>query len=491
MYCLEANKNLWCSKLKLNGYNVEKTDKELGLVEGNEEEFYKNIEHKRQYNEWGTWCHSYYDFLSPEDYYESHPEYFSLLNGKRIIEKNGREGQLCLSNPEVYNIVEKNLLKKIEENPDVKYWDFSCNDSPNIPGCKCKDCKKLDKDAGRTGMGSLLPFINKLARKVKEVYPDKEIYISTLAYLHTLQPPKNGITVEDNVVIKLCSMPGDQGSSYLNPGNRKAGEFNVFLKEWSKIAKHIVVWDYVVDFANLLMPFPNFAVQQENQQFYEENNIQGIFHQASREVGGEMVALRTYILSKLMWKGSDMDVASEVSKFVKAYYKEASSDVIDYLNLLHDNLSNNSYDLGLYDGIGKHAKGFLSIDNVNKYENIINNAKGKVKNNDKILNRVESIELSILYVKFQLLELNENERQETLNKFNELAKEQGVTMVREWQSIDEFNGNLNNELWDVKNEIYKPIYIGVAVSLGVVVIGLFIVLITLIIKKKKIKNKMN
>lgn len=64
-------------------------------------------------------------------------------------------------------------------------------------------------------MGTLLLFLNKLDK----VFPDK--YISILAYTHTLKALKN-IKAEANVIIKLCSMPGEQGLSYLYGGNKNS-----------------------------------------------------------------------------------------------------------------------------------------------------------------------------------------------------------------------------------------------------------------------------
>lgn len=492
MYCVEASQNLWAAKLKLNGYNVELDDDELEFDKEPEtkEQAIKKGNEARQYNEWGTWCHDYYQFLSPEEYFEDHPEYFSLRKGKRIYKHKTRQGHLCLSNPEVYDIVEANLLKKIEENPDKKYWDFSCNDSTVVRGCECENCKKMDEEAGGTGMGSLLPFINKLARKVKEVYPDKEIYISTLAYIHTTKAPTNGLKAEPNVVIKLCSMPGDQGTSYLNPGNPYAQGFHDHLKSWGAVADHVIVWDYVVDFHNLLMPFPNFAVQRENQQFYEENNIQGIFHQASREVGGEMSKLRCYVLSKLMWEGSTMDVAKEVSRFVGAYYGDASDEIIEYLNLTHKNLSDTTSALRLYATIGAHYNGYLSEENVRKYESIIDRAKEDVKDDPLALSRVEEVELNVKYVKMQLPKIDDAERKETFDRVNELCKEKEITMVREVESLEKFNSNFDKAVWDVEYEVNKTLYDTIAIVGGVVLAtGIIAIGVVIFVKVKKKKKK--
>ncbi|MBO4345737.1 MAG: DUF4838 domain-containing protein, partial [Victivallales bacterium] len=58
-------------------------------------------------------CHTFNKYFPVEEYMESHPEYFSFVNGKRV--GGFYHGQLCLSNPELKPHFVKKLLKYIEE----------------------------------------------------------------------------------------------------------------------------------------------------------------------------------------------------------------------------------------------------------------------------------------------------------------------------------------------------------------------------------------
>ncbi|MDD7194479.1 MAG: DUF4838 domain-containing protein, partial [Clostridiaceae bacterium] len=466
VYAYETVQDNWAAKIRLNGIDIESDNPELSIEE-------------LQYEGWGTWCHDCYDYLSPDDYFAEHPEYFSEKDGVRVTSYDNREAYLCLSNPEVFEIVKNSLAKKIEENPDVMYWDFSGNDNPSLAGCQCEACKAADKAAGGTGMGTLLPFLNKLAK----AFPDK--YISTLAYLHTLKAPKN-IKAEPNVVIKLCSMPGDQASSYLDGANANSAEFKAQVEEWSKITDKIVVWDYVVNFAHLLMPFPNFAVQAKNQQFYEENNIIGVFHQASREKGGEFACLRSYVLSRRMWEGSGADVAKCVSKYVAAYYGEAAPKVIEYMNLCASELCASGKKLGLYDGLMPHYSGYLSENNVKKYKELISEAKAAVAGNSELESRIEAIELSVEYAAVLLPEISDAERKAALAKINELCEKHGITMVCEWNSLENFNKtDLEATIAGEKKDIKKPYIIGASVAGAAALAAAAGAVVYKIIKKKK------
>ncbi|MGN0546899.1 MAG: DUF4838 domain-containing protein [Acutalibacteraceae bacterium] len=466
VYAYETVQNKWAAKLRLNGIDVESDNPEKSIEE-------------LQYEGWGTWCHDCYKYLSPDDYFAEHPEYFSEKDGVRVTSYDNREAYLCLSNPEVFEIVKNSLAKKIEENPDVMYWDFSGNDNPSLAGCQCEKCRAADEAAGGTGMGTLLPFLNKLAK----AFPDK--YISTLAYLHTLKAPKN-MKSEPNVVIKLCSMPGDQASAYLDGANANSAEFKAQVEEWSKITDKIVVWDYVVNFAHLLMPFPNFAVQAKNQQFYEENKIIGVFHQASREKGGEFASLRAYVLSRLMWEGSQTDVAECVSKYVAAYYGAAAPKIIEYMNLCASELCKSHKKLGLYDGLMPHYSGYLSEKNIERYRKLISEAKEAVAGDAELESRVEAVELSVEYAAVLLPEISDSERQNALSKVNELCEKQGVTMVCEWDSLENFNKTtLESAVSGAKKDIKKRRTVGGSIAGGAALVATAGAGLYFLIKRKK------
>ena len=44
---------------------------------------------------WGV--HTFYPLMPPAEFFNDHPEYYSLIDGKRIHD----HAQLCLSNPDV------------------------------------------------------------------------------------------------------------------------------------------------------------------------------------------------------------------------------------------------------------------------------------------------------------------------------------------------------------------------------------------------------
>jgi len=47
---------------------------------------------------WGV--HTFYPLMPPEEFFDKHPEYYSLIDGKRV----SKQAQLCLTNPDVLKI---------------------------------------------------------------------------------------------------------------------------------------------------------------------------------------------------------------------------------------------------------------------------------------------------------------------------------------------------------------------------------------------------
>ena len=144
--------------------------------------------------------------------------------------------------------------------------------------------------------------------------------ISTLAYEYGRKAPKT-LKPRDNVNIMLCSIEAYRHKPIAQ--DPSSAEFVKDVKDWGKIAKDIIVWDYVIQFNHLISPFPNLHVLQPNIQFFAENGVNAMFEQGNREVGGEFAALRAYLISKLLWNPY-VNVDSVMNDFLNGYYGSCS-----------------------------------------------------------------------------------------------------------------------------------------------------------------------
>ncbi len=306
--------------------------------------------------EWSTRVHTFNRLVPPEDYFEDHPEYFSEINGQRVPDT-----QLCLTNEDVFRIVVARLREMMDEHPEVKYWSVSQNDT--YGNCQCVECRALDEQEGGP-IGSLLTFVNRVAAE----FPDR--IITTLAYQYSRAAPKN-MKPADNVCITLCSIECDRsGPLATDPDN---ASFADDVRAWSAIANHLYIWDYVVQFRNLVSPFPNFHVLQPNIRFFVENGIDAIFEQGSGGIRGEFTDLRSYIIAKLLWN-PEADVDAIMDDFLAGYYGEAAPWIRRSIDLMTRALIRSGERLDIYGNPYTPVGGYLSPRLMNRYTRLLQKA---------------------------------------------------------------------------------------------------------------------
>jgi hypothetical protein len=360
-------------------------------------------------NEWGDFVHTFNGLLSTREYGESHPEYFSFYDDKRHSgedESGGPEAQLCLSNPEVLEIVCKNLQKKIDGNPTAIYWSVSQNDNVNY--CRCPKCAELDeKYASFTpgskmygthvnsmyspiGAGSVQNFVNKIAER----FPDK--IISTLAYQYTRVPPKDFIPGK-NVNIMLCNIESPRHVS-LNEGDKV---FCEDLEGWARMTSNIIIWDYVVQYRNLISPFPNLHTLQPNLKYLHDNGVSMIFEEGNPETGGEFCELKAYLLGKLLWD-VNADVKTIMDDFLTGYYGKAGKILQEYIDLLQNSLVKSGEKLLIYDTPILEKNSFLTDSLITEYNMIFDRAEKAVAKDPEILERVKIARLPVYYAMLEI-----------------------------------------------------------------------------------------
>ena len=385
--------------------------------------------------DWGMWVHTFNELVPPKMYYQTHPEYFAMVKGKRL------PTQLCLSNPAVLGITIQNLRKEIARNPAAKYWSVSQNDNRDY--CTCDQCRALDEREGSPS-GSIINFVNQVA----DQFPDK--MISTLAYEYGRHAPKTLIP-RDNVNIMLCSIEAYRHKAIKD--DTASAEFVKDVEDWGKIAKDIIVWDYVIQFNHLLSPFPNLHVLQPNIQFFAENGVNAMFEQGNREIGGEFAALRSYLISKLLWNPY-VDIDSLMNDFLYGYYGTAGKPIRAYIDIMREELMKGGKPLRIFGSPNEAATTYLTPELISKYNLLFDEAEKLVSDSTEIQQRVRIARLPLMYATLEQAKKNftgENGLFQKVNgkwepktkirnmvdEFTDLCKREGVTQVKEWSTTPE------------------------------------------------------
>lgn len=330
---------------------------------------------------WGLWGHSFFKLITPATYFKEHPEYFSLVNGKRTAT------QLCLSNAQVLQITIKRLSELMKENPDAEYWSVSPNDEGGY--CTCPLCKQADEEEGGP-QGSVIRFVNKVA----VAFPDKKI--TTLAYGYTAKAPKQTKPAA-NVYVFLSSIDAFREAPLADIAS--AASFRKDLTGWAAITEHIFVWDYATEFTNYLAPFPRLQTLPADFIFFQKNKVKGIFEQGSGDTYSDMAELNSYVQAKLLWR-PEADLQAIVTDFCEGYYDKAAPYVLAYLKARATALIQSGRHLDIYGSPITDSRGFLSPAMIDTYDQLLEKAAQSVTG-PVLQERINRIRLSLDYTVLQ------------------------------------------------------------------------------------------
>ncbi|MDR1402834.1 MAG: DUF4838 domain-containing protein [Tannerellaceae bacterium] len=383
-------------------------------------------------SEWGLFVHTFDRLVPPSEYMGTHPEYYSLRNGQRM------PTQLCLSNPDVLRICIENLEKEIAQKPELKYWSVSQNDNDKY--CLCDKCLALNETFGgdaRRSSGSMIYFVNRVAK----AFPDK--MISTLAYWYTRTAPDH-IIPEPNVNIMLCNIESKRN----RPVFETDTAFSRDLRNWGKLAQDILIWDYNIQFSNLVSPFPNLHTIGPNLDFFTDNRVNSFFMQSNSQTGGEMAELRAYLISKLLWNPK-ADADAIIDDFVTGYFGAAGPFIRQYIDVMREALLESGFRLDIFGSPEAARESYLSARLMDRYNQLFDQAEKAVEQDTACLQRVRIARLPVSYAQIQisrtevdtprsLFQSDANQKitfnpeiVSLLNQFVEVAKKQGVNRLRE------------------------------------------------------------
>jgi hypothetical protein len=269
-------------------------------------------------------AHTFYPLVPPERFFATHPEWFSLINGRRTHEN----AQLCLSNPELRDFVVERVKELLRAAPDAKIVSVTQNDCGGA--CQCPACKAID-DAEGSFSGSMIAFVNYIAEKIEPEFPN--VAVDTFAYQYTRKPPKS-LKPRPNVIVRLCSIECNFREPFDDPSN---AAFLADLDGWSKICHRLYIWDYTTDFANYVLPHPNWFTLDADARLFAKYNVRGVFSEGAYQGwGGEMGELRAWVLAQLFWNPQQDDRAL-IREFLDGYYGPAAAKpILRYLDLEYD-----------------------------------------------------------------------------------------------------------------------------------------------------------
>ena len=386
---------------------------------------------------WGSWVHTFNSLVPPEVYFNDHPEYFAFRDGKRL------PTQLCLTNPDVLKVTIQNLRKQVASNPEAKYWSVSQNDNKQY--CQCEHCRAIDEKEGSPS-GSIIAFVNQVA----DQFPD--LMISTLAYEYGRKAPLT-LRPRKNVNIMLCSIEARRDLPIAEAPDSASKSLVKDVQDWGKIASDIIVWDYVIQFTNLVSPFPNLQVLQPNIRFFADNGVTAMFEQGNGDNGGEFAELRSYLISKLLWN-PDENVDTLMNDFLRGYYGAGAGPIRKYIDEMREALLSSGKQLRIFGSPNEAAVSYLTPALIIRYKQLFDQAEKNVADDPEVLERVRAARMPLNFAIMEQSKKNftgENgvfiqtgdkwvvrpEIRSMVDPFVDLCIRTGVTGIKEWGTTPE------------------------------------------------------
>jgi hypothetical protein len=372
---------------------------------------------------YGRFVHTFAELVPPSRYFKAHPEYFSLVNGKR---QDGY-AQLCLTNPDVLRIVVAGVKEWIKQNPNATIFSVSQNDT--YLNCQCDNCKEVEQEE-KSPSGPLLRFVNKVADEVGKDYPN--VLIDTLAYQWSEKPPLLE-KPHKNVRVRLALI----NACFAHPLDGCPANATAFanLKAWSKITNQLYIWHYCTDFRAYLQPLPDLDEIGTDVKLFKNNGVVGLYYEGDySSTGGDMAELKSYLLARLMWN-PDQPAQPIIDEFLSAVYGAAAPKIQGWLNLVHQGARKDGLHASIYDA---PTAPYFSPQVLAEGDALFNDAEISVQADPPALEEVRKARLGLQYVEFMRMPDNDPHKLDAARRLADGIRHFGIQQTSEGGSSADF-----------------------------------------------------
>lgn len=269
--------------------------------------------------------HNLYKLFPPGKYKNTHPEFFSLISGKRFLPADGpkHKWQLCFSAPGIVEEAVKNICEFFAKYPKETSFSLGVNDGAGH--CECAACRA--KDSGQKnflGFPDLsdryFEWANAVAAGVLAKYPDK--WFGCLAYREVAQPPTR-VQIHPRIV------PFMTYDRMKWVSDRFASEGHTMTERWREKSSSLGWYDYIYG-TPYLVPRIYFHTMADYLRWGHDHGVGAIYAEAYPNWGE---GPKLYLALKLYWN-PDLNVDEALRDwFVAAVGADAAPYLAAYYDL--------------------------------------------------------------------------------------------------------------------------------------------------------------
>ena len=284
----------------------------------------------------------------PAELYDTHPEYYAEIDGKRVRHENSNQRAYCLTNDGFVEYMAAMLKRSLRGSKGPRFVGLGHADNANF--CRCADCKKSYDRVGLAG--TYMEFDNKVAEIVTKEYP--EAIITTLAYGITFAPTP--VNMHPNMRPIWCPISCCHAHAFDECDANRDREFLDQLARWQKNTSQLGIWYYHHQ-SDTLMPhmkmhasagdFKTFRRMGVNSIFVEDNCGATTRNNAAFDGDKPLPAygnaerngyftvpfglqhLRSYLVCRMLWN-ADFDWQEGIRDFCDGYYGPAGKELAEF-----------------------------------------------------------------------------------------------------------------------------------------------------------------
>lgn len=195
------------------------------------------VRNQAGFRNWVWMGHYWLTALPPERHFATHPEWYSLIAGRR------QPKQLCTSNPEV--VTEMIRVAKAFLAGSPQRVCFPMEPMDGIDFCECPECRALDvpgqfTDGAPSVTDRVVHFANAVAAGIKDEFPDR--YVGFYAYWTHVDPPRREVPAA-NVLVGITR--SHHCLLHLTPTRDcPTSDFHSLIRAWRRVTPNLYAYEY-------------------------------------------------------------------------------------------------------------------------------------------------------------------------------------------------------------------------------------------------------
>jgi len=273
--------------------------------------------------------HNYSNIIPPEEYFEKHPEYFPLINGKRQ-----EDGQICFSNPDVQRITVEKARAWLDKHPDYLTFSLSANDTGDF--CECEPCRALGPNPGSQSLG----YANAVARELAKTRPGRMVCF--LAYWYTFAAPPAGSKAEPNVMVMVVHQ-GDHAHALEDERSETNAGWRRTFEAWAATGAKMAIYEWYIPGTSheywRLLPWISMDTAYRNLRYWHRHGVRWVTYesQASLEEGNGYPRRWPlyYLAARGLWNPND-DPRRILRAACDKLYGPAGESMFNYFHFLDE-----------------------------------------------------------------------------------------------------------------------------------------------------------